>query len=482
MKKFISPWIGLIASVFFASLLLALFWSAARTAYSPASQNSPLAPVGTGFTYQGRLVDNGSPANGSYDFQFLLFDASAAGVQIGATLTHQDVVLTDGFFNVQLDFGSGAFGGGERWLQIGIRPGVSAGPFTTLTPLQELTPAPSAMSLPNVYTNEGTNFVGVGRNFRISGNEVFGIRYTGSANQYGGMYVETSNAGGWPFYGYATNGSFRAWTYYNGSTGVWSLYNAGIRLAVPSSGGLRIGPAADYSLVISNTTGSDGIRVLDTGDDAIQIGSNPDIANFGVYIPSPGVSTYGIWSNTSNALGEWAFYSVDNIQSGNVLASAYSLVTKVDGPSPLSPGDLAAVTGVAETLPGGNVPLPLVRQADALSFNGVIGVVSSRMLWKLAPGKEAEGAMSMQSAEGAAQPGEYVSLVIYGVAEVNVDPDAVISTGGRLTASSLAGTARPLASQVINGMTVVEGAPVIGIALATPAPGQKTIPVFVTLR
>jgi len=122
-----------------------------------------------------------------------------------------------------------------------------------------------------VYTDPASNFVGIGRNFRISGNEVFGLRYTGSPGQYGGMYVETSDALGWPFYGYATNGSFRAWTYYTGDSAIWRLYNAGIRLSVPSTGGLRIGPALDYSLVIENTTGSDGVRILDTGDDAIQM-------------------------------------------------------------------------------------------------------------------------------------------------------------------------------------------------------------------
>ena len=338
------------------------------------------------------------------------------------------------------------------------------------------------MSLPNVFTDEATNFVGIGRDFRISGNEVFGVRYTGSPNQYGGMYVETSSAGGWPFYGYATNGSFRAWTYYNGTTGEWSLYNAGIRLKVPSSGGLRIGPSLDYSLVISNTTGSDGVRILDTGDDAIQIGSTPDIPNYGVYIPHPGVSTYGIWSNTSNANGEWAFYSVDNIQAGNVLATTYSLVTKVTGTDALSPGDLVAVSGMSEPLPGGNTPMPLVRLADATSYNGVIGVVGSRMVWQVAPGKDGEDAMSLQSAEGAAQPGEYASLVIYGVAQVRVDPTAQISVGERLTASTASGMARALRQQEVDGMLVTEGAPVIGIALAAPTPGQDTIPVFVTLR
>ena len=72
-----------------------------------------------------------------------------------------------------------------------------------------------ALAMPNVYINEDSNFVGIGRNSRISGNEVFGVRYSGGANDYGGMYVETAHPNGWPFYGYATNGSFRAWTYYN---------------------------------------------------------------------------------------------------------------------------------------------------------------------------------------------------------------------------------------------------------------------------
>jgi hypothetical protein len=238
----------------------------------------------------------------------------------------------------------------------------------------------------------------------------------------------------------------------------------------------------NYSLVISNTTGSDGIRILDTGDDAIQIGSNPDIPNYGVYIPSPGVSTYGLWSNTSNALGEWALYTVDDIQAGNVLAHAFSMVAQVTGPDALSPGELVAVTGVAGPVPGGTEPLPLVRLADAKTYNGVIGVVQSRMVWETAPGKEEEGEKSLHSADGAAQPGEYVSLVIYGVTQVKIDPGTPITPGERLTASDLNGMARPLLSQEINGMVIVEGAPVIGIALSAPEASQDMIYVFVTLR
>jgi len=476
-----SPITALVFTIL-TGILLALAWPVVLPARGEASGQSIEAVVGTGFTYQGRLVDDNNPANGSYDIQFMLFDAAAAGTQIGGTVTINDISVIQGFFTVELDFGQTAFGGGGRWLEIAVRPGSSSGAYTTLSPRQKLSPAPSAISLPNVFTNEGTSFVGVGRDFRISGNEVFGIRYSGGPNEYGGMYVETSDASGWPFYGYATNGSFRAWTYYNGANGDWSLYNAGIRLKVPNTGGLRIGPALNYSLVISNTTGSDGIRILDTGDDSIQIGSPPDVANYGVYIPSPGVSTYGLWSNTANAAGEWALYTVDKIQAGNITASAFSLIVQVSGEVSLSPGDVVAASGVTQPLPGSATPIPLVQLADSVTNNGVIGVVESRMVWEVAPGKEAEGEMSMHSAEGPAQPGEYVSLVVYGIAQVRVDPAFQITPGERLTSSEFAGMARSLKTRDIDGMVVVEGAPVIGIALSAPLACQDTIPVFVTLR
>src|SRR5262249_5098382 len=38
------------------------------------------------FSYQGKLTDSGSPANGNYDLQFKLFDALSAGSQQGAAL------------------------------------------------------------------------------------------------------------------------------------------------------------------------------------------------------------------------------------------------------------------------------------------------------------------------------------------------------------------------------------------------------------
>jgi hypothetical protein len=101
-------------------------------------------PVGTAFTYQGRLTDAGNPANGSYDLQLALFDAASGGAQVGATLTRDDVVVTNGLFTISLDFGA-VFAGSKRWLELGVRPGASTGAYTTLGGRQELTPGPNAV-------------------------------------------------------------------------------------------------------------------------------------------------------------------------------------------------------------------------------------------------------------------------------------------------------------------------------------------------
>jgi hypothetical protein len=101
-------------------------------------------PIGTAFTYQGRLVDGGSPATGSYDFQLILFDAPAGGTQVRATLVREDVAVSDGLFTLTLDFGATAFAGNARWLEVAVRLGTSTGAFTTLAPRQPLTPSPNA--------------------------------------------------------------------------------------------------------------------------------------------------------------------------------------------------------------------------------------------------------------------------------------------------------------------------------------------------
>jgi hypothetical protein len=102
------------------------------------------ADMGTAFTYQGRLMDGGSPANGTYDFMFALFDAPEGSGELGSWGI-DDLNVVDGYFTADLNFGSGVFDGDECWLHIGVRPGDSTGDYTVLAPRQPIRPTPYAL-------------------------------------------------------------------------------------------------------------------------------------------------------------------------------------------------------------------------------------------------------------------------------------------------------------------------------------------------
>jgi hypothetical protein len=123
-----------IAAVWIRSLALATLVTAVSASTLPAQTTS--------FTYQGKLNDGGSPANGTYDLQFRLFDALVGGNQVGSTVTRDDVTVLNGIFSLSLDFGAAAFPGANRFLEIAVRPGASTGAFTSLTPLQPITSTP----------------------------------------------------------------------------------------------------------------------------------------------------------------------------------------------------------------------------------------------------------------------------------------------------------------------------------------------------
>ncbi len=115
------------------------------------------APLGTAFTYQGRLNDGSGPVNSSHDLRFTLNDAATGPAQIGSALTNAATPVSNGLFTVTLDFGAGMFTGGARWLEIGVRASGSPADFATLAPRQPLTPAPYVLYAPNAGTAATAN-------------------------------------------------------------------------------------------------------------------------------------------------------------------------------------------------------------------------------------------------------------------------------------------------------------------------------------
>ncbi len=138
-------------------LALALAFSLHPLALVPAS------PLGTAFTYQGRLNDTNGPVTGYYDFFFSLYDsASNETGQIGSSIPYWYTPVTNGLFTVTLDFGN-VFTGNATWLKIIVRTN-GAATWTTLSPRQPLTPAPYA-----VMANSASNLLGTLPAAQLSG-------------------------------------------------------------------------------------------------------------------------------------------------------------------------------------------------------------------------------------------------------------------------------------------------------------------------
>jgi hypothetical protein len=152
------------------------------------------APMGTTFTYQGRLIDANNAADGLYDLQFKLYDANIAGTQKGSAINIGEVDVIDGYFTVALDFGSGVFDGNERWLEIIVRPGESVDPneYTFLEPRQKITPTPYALAI-----RAPLSLVSGGSEPTISG--IATAQYNGI-----GVYGEATRTDGYGVYGKVT--------------------------------------------------------------------------------------------------------------------------------------------------------------------------------------------------------------------------------------------------------------------------------------
>ncbi len=133
---------------------LVLLWVAGGTSASP---------IGTAFTYQGQLKQRGVAVNGAADFQFSLWNdlvSVAPGSQVGPTLIFDGqgpnplpIDVANGLFTVQLDFGDDAFTGDARWLEITVTYPAGASPVT-LDPRHTVTPAPYALALPALRTQQ----------------------------------------------------------------------------------------------------------------------------------------------------------------------------------------------------------------------------------------------------------------------------------------------------------------------------------------
>lgn len=183
--------------------------TAAQRTAAPAAVGVAAATT-RAFTYQGRLTDGGNPADGAFDFTFILYDASVGGSQAGPILTRNDVPVSRGLFSVTLDFGD-VFNGTQYYLDISVRPGASSGAYTPLPPRQPLTATPYAAGLVlplDAQTNtSGSAFVidnnGSGQAAEFRSNSTFATIYASNSGTGGTIRADTGSSGqGSAFTGY----------------------------------------------------------------------------------------------------------------------------------------------------------------------------------------------------------------------------------------------------------------------------------------
>jgi hypothetical protein len=224
------------------------------------------------FVFQGQLNDEGAPADGLYDIEFILYDLENGGAQIGPVVMIDDQQVNEGNFISELDFGDDAFDGSNRYIEIRVRSGDSMGGFTSLAPRIKVGNAPQAnyaskageaeMVSNQFWTDlapgvllfgehEGDQQHFINHNRAIEPTDVMVIH--SSENAPGGVTMSTW-ANGMPYFGYATGGFLRMMTYYDPITDAWVVNKDGDQLEIDENNDVII----TNNLIVGGTITSMG--------------------------------------------------------------------------------------------------------------------------------------------------------------------------------------------------------------------------------
>lgn len=305
-----------------------------------ANDPAPEAIVGSAFTYQGRLTDNGNPANGNYDFRFNLYDADSGGTLIAGPINIFSQAVSNGLFTVSLNISTIAFEGEARYLQIEVKP-AGGGSFTILSPRQPITPAPYALSLRPGAKIEGSVSSGIALlnvyNTNTNGVALYGIAHGTTAkgvqgissNGYGGYFnsssgiaVSASGADGIDTTGTATDGNGIRATANNGTgaRGVLGISSSGTGVYGTSTSGTGIygTSSSSYGVNGTSTSGYAG-NFTSVSNRGVNATGSIGVYGTGLSFNSSGVS--GVANNGPDANGIYGTSSSGNGAKGYSTAS-----------------------------------------------------------------------------------------------------------------------------------------------------------------
>jgi hypothetical protein len=319
----------ILISVLALGLLLTLVAGLAL-AQGPVVQGetSVQGAVGTSFTYQGRVLHNGTPIDGTCDFEFSLWDAPSGGSQVGGQAA-PGVEVNDGYFSMELDFGASAFTGDARYLEIVVDCG---GGGALLDPRVALNPAPYAHSLRPGADVEGSGSYVLSVTNTGTGD---GIRAFSSATQYNwaalygvndssgsGVYGSSSSGSG--VYGNSTSGigvsgksgtasgkipvalGVGVWGDGDSSVGVYGTSNSASGVVGWSTDGMGVGGVSASGYGVSGTaTGSEGVGVY---GEATTLDTLTGYVAYGGYFVANGAFDIGVYGESKHSHPYWDGY------------------------------------------------------------------------------------------------------------------------------------------------------------------------------
>ena len=483
-----------VAVIALVVMLLAAGMANARPGFSPKEKPAAQGTVSGNISYQGRLTDaSGNPLDGTYTMRFIVYDDAVVGSALWDS-GNLSVTVSKGLFDVQLGVDQNDFNGKSLWLSIIIGG-------ETLSPRQEILPAPYALSL-----RPGADIVGdsiaasdaVVAGYAPATGTAFYAEAYGGSGVYGysdlsyGMYGSSFDS--WGGYFVSQNGhGIRVET--NSSNhydhGAYITSQSGYAVYAQSANNMGVrGEAGDLSGV-SNPLGP--IGVVGLGQNRGVVGNSN--SGTGVYASSQ--SNYGVWGQSSSYRGvtgrtdrsdnNYGFYTPDNMFAQNyTLLGATMLVMQNNGSTPLAPGDVVAFNGINLDETRTDAPIVQVRKVNQANSTAVAGVVFSRFnIDAVNPDLELPEAITdvEVTPAGDVAPGEYLLVVVQGPAQVNASAlGGSIQPGDLLASHSSAGLAGKAQTMTMDGVETVAPGTVFGKALQALDGAQDKIYIFVTLQ
>lgn len=463
---------------------------------SPASPAVVAAPVSSGISYQGRLTSpGGSPLNGSFTMRFVVYDDEVAGSALWDS-GNMNVTVENGLFNVQLGVDQADFDGQELWLSI-IVDG------QTLSPRQEILPAPYALSL-----RPGADIVGdsIGAaDATLAGYApATGTALYADANGGAGLFGDSENSYGvwgssnnsWGGY-FTSSGGYGIRVNTDGNAhydhGAYITSDGGYGVYAQSANNQAVRGEAGNVTGISQPAGAVGVVGIGQnrgvygasgGGTGIYGTSNSSYAGYfyangyrGIYSSSASSYYAGYFTNRGGSTQPGMYVNgtltVTGAKSGYVVDICLN-----NGSEPLEAGDVVAVVGVGDPVVG-EIPVMRVAKATAENAGAVVGVVDQRFVVDEEDGESLarpETAVPQHATNNALQPEEYLSVVTLGAFKsIKVDASyGAIQPGDLLTPSPNPGYA----------MKATDASPgtIIGKALEPLETGQGTMAVYVTVQ